>query len=333
MDVARLAFFLTFVVWFNFAPFANTIQAQLGLSLVGAGFVVGIRMVAEWFPPREVGLAEGVYGGWGNFGSAAAALTLPTVATVVGGPHGWRIAIAITGVVALAYGLCYLRAVSDTPQGRFYAQPQRQGALEVTSPAGVLGLILVHLPMIGVLGVLAWRLQLVGFLSAGVTWAVIAVLAAVFVWQTRRVVQVNRAALARRYEPDDQYPFRSVAILCVVYAVTFGSELAVVSMLPTFFADTFGLSAVVAGAAGSAYAVMNLVSRAAGGLFSDVLGNRRRTLLVLLLLIFAGPSVFFVAIGASAVAAAIACRWLPEPADGFAADHPDVGTATAADAP
>jgi NNP family nitrate/nitrite transporter-like MFS transporter len=104
-------------------------------------------------------------------------------------------------------------------------------------------------------------------------------------------------------------------------------------MLPTFFADTFGLSAVVAGAAGSAYAVMNLVSRAAGGLFSDVLGNRRRTLLVLLLLIFAGPSAFFVAIGASAVAAAIACRWLPEPADGFAADHPDVGTATAADAP
>ena len=471
LHLTWFAFFLTFVVWFNFAPFANTIQAQLGLSdtqietiglanvaltvparvlvgmaldrwgprrtfaailmfafvpcttfalatsfelllasrlalsLVGAGFVVGIRMVAEWFPPREVGLAEGVYGGWGNFGSAAAALTLPTVATVVGGPHGWRIAIAITGVIALVYGLCYLRAVSDTPQGRFYAQPQRQGALEVTSPAGVLGLILVHLPMIGVLGVLAWRLQLVGFLSAGVTWAVIAVLAAVFVWQTRRVVQVNRAALARRYEPSDQYPFRSVAILCVVYAVTFGSELAVVSMLPTFFADTFGLSAVVAGAAGSAYAVMNLVSRAAGGLFSDVLGNRRRTLLVLLLalaggyallasigagwpvvaavaavmlcsffvqagegatyaivplvkrrvsgqisgmvgaygnvgallyltlLIFAGPSVFFVAIGASAVAAAIACRWLPEPADGFAADHPDVGTATAADAP
>jgi nitrate/nitrite transporter NarK len=86
MDVAELALFLTFVVWFNFAPFANTLQAQLGLSLVGAGFVVGIRMVAEWFPPQEVGLAEGVYGGWGNFGSAAAALTLPTVATVVGGP-------------------------------------------------------------------------------------------------------------------------------------------------------------------------------------------------------------------------------------------------------
>ena len=34
-------------------------------GIVGAGFVIGIRMVAEWFPPKEIGLAEGIYGGWG----------------------------------------------------------------------------------------------------------------------------------------------------------------------------------------------------------------------------------------------------------------------------
>ena len=33
------------------------------LGFVGAGFVIGIRMVGEWFPARQVGLAEGVYGG------------------------------------------------------------------------------------------------------------------------------------------------------------------------------------------------------------------------------------------------------------------------------
>src|SRR5690606_6574846 len=48
---------------------------RLLLGFVGAGFVVGIRLISEWFPAREVGLAEGVYGGWGNFGSAAAAMT------------------------------------------------------------------------------------------------------------------------------------------------------------------------------------------------------------------------------------------------------------------
>ncbi len=41
------------------------------------GFVVGIRMIAEWFPAKETGLAQGIYAGFGNFGSAAAAVTLP----------------------------------------------------------------------------------------------------------------------------------------------------------------------------------------------------------------------------------------------------------------
>ncbi|HEY9296833.1 MAG TPA: MFS transporter, partial [Phormidium sp.] len=145
LHLTWFAFFLTFVVWFNFAPFATAVKADLGLneaqlrtlaicnvaltvpariivgmildrygpritysclliyaaipclmfafaqnfsqlvlsrlalSIVGCGFVIGIRMVAEWFPPKEIGLAEGIYGGWGNFGSAGAAFTLPTI--------------------------------------------------------------------------------------------------------------------------------------------------------------------------------------------------------------------------------------------------------------
>ena len=453
------AFFLSFVVWFNFAPFASTIGDQLGLdatqlttialcnvaltvparvligmaldrwgprrvyaailvyafvpctlfalatsfellvaarlalSVVGAGFVVGIRLVAEWFPPREIGAAEGVYGGWGNFGSAAAAFTLPGVAAAVGGADGWRWAIGVTGVMALAYGLAFLRLVSDTPDGRSYARPRRQGALEVTSRAGVAGLIVLSAPLLGILAVLAWRLVLVDFLSAASAWVIGGVLAVLFVLQARGIAAVNRPALRGAYPPEDQYPFRSVAILCAAYFVTFGSELAVVSMLPTFFADTFALSPVVAGMTASAYAFMNLVSRPAGGLFSDLLGSRRRTLLGLLiglcagyllmavigaswpvalavlaamlcsffvqagegavyaivplvkhrvggqiaglvgaygnvgsvcyltLLLFAGPAVFFAAIGASALIAAVACRWLPEPAHSFADEH------------
>ena len=57
--------------------FEQLIASRLLMGVVGAGFVVGIRMVSEWFPPSEVGTAEGIYGGWGNFGAAAAALTLP----------------------------------------------------------------------------------------------------------------------------------------------------------------------------------------------------------------------------------------------------------------
>ena len=42
------------------SSFELLVLSRLSLSVVGAGFVVGIRMVSEWFPPREVGTAEGV---------------------------------------------------------------------------------------------------------------------------------------------------------------------------------------------------------------------------------------------------------------------------------
>ena len=75
---------------------------------------------------------------------------------------------------------------------------------------------------------------------------------------------------------------RSVAVLALAYFCTFGSELAVVSMLPTFFSDTWSLGAGAAGLAASSFAFMNLVTRPGGGLLSDVLGSRKRTLTALL---------------------------------------------------
>ncbi|MBT6478106.1 MAG: MFS transporter, partial [Gammaproteobacteria bacterium] len=66
------------------------------------------------------------------------------------------------------------------------------------------------------------------------------------------------------------------------YMVTFGSELAVVSMLPLFFLDTFNISAILAGMLASGFAFMNLVARPGGGLLSDRFG-RKKTLIILLI--------------------------------------------------
>ena len=44
--------------------FNQLVIARLLLSIVGAGFVIGIRMVSEWFPPKEIGLAKPIsFGG------------------------------------------------------------------------------------------------------------------------------------------------------------------------------------------------------------------------------------------------------------------------------
>ena len=85
----------------------------------------------------------------------------------------------------------------------------------------------------------------------------------------------------------DRYSFKQVAILDLAYLVTFGSELAVVSMLPLFFTDTFQLEPVLAGLLASGYAFMNLVARPGGGWLSDRFG-RKKSLAILLVGLIAG---------------------------------------------
>lgn len=355
LHLTWFAFFLSFVVWFNLAPLATTVKADMGLSLsqirtlaicnvaltvpariligmlldkfgpratystllvfsaipcllfasaqdfsqlvvarlmlsiVGAGFVIGIRMVAEWFPPKEIGLAEGIYGGWGNFGSAFSALSMVLIAgwlSFSGGAQigdivlNWRGAIALTGIISAVYGVIYFFNVTDTPPGKIYQKPDKTAGLEVTSIKDFWGLIGMNVPFAAILCVLAWRLQKVQFLNdTGYTIALLLILG-FFVVQTLGIVRTNKELVfgGRTYPKEDRYEFKQVAILELTYIVNFGSELAVVSMLPTFFETTFLLPKAAAGILASSFAFMNLVARPAGGLISDRLGSRRRTM-------------------------------------------------------
>ena len=274
------------VVCFAFA-FAQTFE-QLAvlrflLGFVGAGFVIGIRMVSEWFPAREVGVAEGIYGGWGNFGSAAAALSLPTLALLIGGDDGWRWAIASTGLVSLIYSFIYYGAARDTPKGSTYFKPKKTGAMEVSSVGDLFLYMVMNVPMYLVLAVLAWKLgpANLGMLGASASTAIYAALAAVYIYQSFHIYRVNKDIFTKPVPEIHRYKFKQVAVLDLAYMVTFGSELAVISMLPLFFMDTFGLSLVMAGMLGAAFAFMNLIARPTGGLLSDRFG-RKRSLVVLL---------------------------------------------------
>lgn len=354
LHLTWIAFFLTFVVWFNFAPFATAVKADLGLSepqvrtillcnvaltvpariiigmlldkfgprvtysailiysvipcltfalaqnfgqlvisrlalsIVGAGFVVGIRMVSEWFGEREIGLAEGVYGGWGNFGSAAAAFTLPTIAAALAflaaGSVNWRLAIALTGIISAIYGVVYLFSVQDTPPGKVYHRPERASGIEVTTQKDFWLLMLMNIPLVGVLALLAWRLLKVDFLNQSQFLIVCLLLVGLYAFQAYGCWNANQDLMQgkKRYPPHDRYGFNQVAVLELAYVVCFGAELAVVSMLPTFFQRTFGLTAALAGGIASSFAFMNLVGRPGGGLISDMVGSRKWTLVAVL---------------------------------------------------
>jgi len=349
------AFFLTFVCWFNFAPFATTIGKQLHLApeqiktlgicnlaltipariiigmlldrfgprktysillmfavvpcmatalsqnfnhlvisrllmgIVGSGFVVGIRMVAEWFPPKDMGIAQGVYGGWGNFGAFGAEFTLPLIAVaasfMTGGASNWRLAIALTGIIAAIYGVIYFNTVQDTPPGKAYKRPKKNGSLEVTSVKSFWAMIASNFGLIFSLGLLAWRLQRkdIHFLNQSQMYLTWVALAGLFAYQSYQAYKVNRELLTgkKTYAPSKRYQFGQVALLEFAYLNSFGSELAVVSMLPAFFEKTFGLEHVVAAMIASIYPFMNLISRPSGGLISDKFGSRKLTMTII----------------------------------------------------
>ena len=348
LHLSWLAFFITFVVWFNHAPLLAVIGDSLGLStseiktllilnvaltiparvivgmltdnygprivftailslcsipcfmfalaesfeqaalarfllgFIGAGFVIGIRMVSEWFPANELGTAEGVYGGWGNFGSAAAAMSLPAIALIFGGPDGWRYAIALSGLLSLIFSVIWYVNVTDTPKGSTYFKPKQTGAMEVTSKGDFWLLLIMKLPMYGALSLLTWKLSPngVSLLSENSTFVTYIVLVLLFIVEVKQTFKVNGHLFKKPVEEIHRYKFKQVAVLNILYFATFGSELAVVSMLPLFFAETFSLDMVQAGLLASLYAFMNLMSRPGGGWFSDKFG-RKKTLLIL----------------------------------------------------
>ncbi|PHR98780.1 MAG: MFS transporter [Oceanobacter sp.] len=348
LHLSWIAFFITFVVWFNHAPLLMAIASSLGLTpseiktllilnvaltiparvvigmltdrfgpkivyssllaicsipcfmfaladtfvqaaiarfllgFIGAGFVIGIRMVSEWFPANELGTAEGIYGGWGNFGSAAAAFTLPVIALWFGGDDGWRYTVGITGILSLLFSFVYYFNVTDTPKGSTYFKPKNIGAMEVTSKGDFYFLLIMKLPMYAALALLTWKLSPEGVSLLNELTSILCYigLALLFIYEVSHVWKVNKNIFTTPVPEMHQYKFKQVAVLNILYFATFGSELAVISMLPLFFAETFELTPVMAGMVASAYAFMNLMSRPGGGWISDKFG-RKPTLLIL----------------------------------------------------
>lgn len=263
--------------------------SRLVLSTVGASFVIGIRMVAQWFPPKMIGRAEGFYAGWGNFGSAWAAITLPWIAITVfedwfGIADGWRWALFVNGLVALAYGIMYYFLVRDTPKGVPFVGVKKTQPMLVSSRGDLIQYLAWSFPIFGALGLLAWRINRIDIdgsplISGGTLWIIYIGLVVAYLIHVAKSLQVNLPHLRAGVPESERYPFSSVAALNSTYVANFGAELAVVSMLPAFFEATFTLGPEAAGLIASSFAVVNLFARPLGGLISDKLRNRKLVML------------------------------------------------------
>ena len=352
LHLTWIAFFLTFIAWFNMAPFNTTIMYQLGLKeaeinilmicnvaltiparivigsltdqygpqkvfsyllffaglvcltfsmsksfesllinrllmgIVGGGFVVGIKMIAEWFPDNKMGIAQGIYAGWGNFGSAAAAFSLPLIAIPFSIETGWRIATALSGILCIIWAFVYFRFCPYIPKRNQDYKIDIHGTIEVHSKKDLVLQSILLFPIYGALILFVWKLtgHPLNLISLSISWILIAGLSGVFISNLIQCLKFNLSRIENSETEKKIYPFSQIAILSLVYSLTFGSELAVVSIFPQFLETTFSISIELAGVLGASYAFMNLVARPGGGWISDRFGRRR----TLSLLVFGG---------------------------------------------
>lgn len=289
--------------------FVQLLVARLFLSSVGAGFVIGIKMVAQWFPPKYIGRAEGFYAGWGNFGSAFAAMTLPWLALTVMerwfdlGDNAWRWALGSNAVVLAGYGVLYYFLVRDVPRGVKLRKAKKTEPMVCTSYGDLAQYLLWSFPLLGALGVLAWRISNVEIegdpvISDGLLYSIYGLLAVIYLAHVVKTLQINLPYLREGVPESEKYHWGSVAALNSTYFANFGAELAVVSMLPAFYESTFApltrgdgsplVTATVAGVVAASFAFVNLVARPLGGYLSDRMTNRKRTMLLYMLGIVVG---------------------------------------------
>jgi ACS family hexuronate transporter-like MFS transporter len=97
--------------WLGFAG----LRGFLGLA-EGAGQPAGMKVVAEWFPARERGVAGGIY----NIGASLGAVFAPPLVAWSIYKGDWRLAFLITGGLGLLWLLSWLF---------WYAPPSRQRAI------------------------------------------------------------------------------------------------------------------------------------------------------------------------------------------------------------
>lgn len=346
LHLSWLAFFISFVIWFNHAPLLVLIQQDIGLSseeievilllnvaltiparvitgllvdrfgarityslllavcslpcfmfamadsfaelawsrflmgFIGAGFVIGVRIIGDWFPSSQVGFAEGVYAGWGNFGAAAAAILLPGLGLYFGEENGWRYAVALTGCLALGFAFLYFHYVEDLPPELASLKVKRARSMEVSSIQDLFLYLLSLFPLYAASSLLVWKLSEPPLVLLDTGWAVAlhAGIWGLFLWHAQKLVNTNAERLSRPVPEIHQFRYRQILLLAVAYFMTFGSKLAVLSMLPMFFFNTFQGSQQIdmqsAGLLASSFVVTNVICRPLGGWLSDRFGRK-----------------------------------------------------------
>ena len=182
--------------------------------------------------------------------------------------------------MALLYSVLYYLNVENLPNELAGLKSKRASTMEVSSINDLFLYMLSLTPLYATLSLLTWKLSSPVSQLIPAEWALSIHFAIwlVFFMHAYQLVNANAERLSQPIPSIQHYRYRQVFILAIAYLITFGSKLAVLSMLPMFFFKTFNvsqnLSMLNAGLLASSFVITNIIARPAGGFLSDKIGRK-----------------------------------------------------------
>ena len=104
--------------------FEGLLIARILIGCIGASFVITQYHTSVMFAPNCVGAANATVAGWGNLGGGVTQLGVPAITAFVmylgaDAFWGWRITMAICGLMCMATGIAYYFLTQDLPEGNY----------------------------------------------------------------------------------------------------------------------------------------------------------------------------------------------------------------------
>ncbi|GBC03702.1 hypothetical protein RclHR1_05270011 [Rhizophagus clarus] len=251
------------------------IVVRFFIGILGATFVPCQFWTTQMFSKNIVGSANALVGGWGNMGAGITTIVLALIAAGFNSAGlspslSWRVSLAIPAFLCFTIGLCDYFFTDDCPQGDW----SKRG-LPPTE---------IHMA----------RDEKKIVVNDGNK----------VVSDTASITDSEKNIPAPTTQKRDLKTFLlalkdpNVPLLMIMYACSFGVELAVDGALTLFFykQKNFNLSKKNAGLIASLFGLMNLFSRATGGFISDFanekIGIRGRLLTQLIIYLLEGLFLF-----------------------------------------
>ncbi|KAJ5204531.1 uncharacterized protein N7498_005410 [Penicillium cinerascens] len=284
------------------------IALRFFVGILGGTFVPCQVWCTGFFDKKIVGTANSLAGGWGNSGGGITYFVMPAIYDALVTSQGltshkaWRVAYIVPFIIITAVALGMVFLCEDTPTGKWSerhlwlteaATPSNGNIVDInsvgnsggpSSPPSVYGITAVDVEKKGVqtpsvIDKNASTLEQIDLLKAEIVIA-----------PTHK--EAMRVALSL-----------STMAVAIPYACSFGSELAINSILGAYYAARFHhMGQTKSGQWAAMFGLLNVICRPAGGFFADVLYRATGTVWSKkLLLTFLGlvMGAFQVAIGLS----------------------------------